>query len=353
MNIKVSVIVPVYNSEKYLQECLKYLLNQTLEEIEIICINDASTDNSVEILGSAVAQYPNKIKAVTLKENSGPGTARNLGISIAKGEYIGFVDSDDLVKPNMFEIMYKKAIEDKADVVDCGYYNEQMRRNAFTVSDDETGLFESEKRCRLAAKSGYIFSKIIKRTLIVKNEIYFRGKVIYEDIDFLFLVYMYAKNISNVKAILYFYRHNIASSSKKLNLNKVYKDLLGLITAVNERGKTSKRYKDMRIAVEYITVYYYILIIENFMLIGFREIKNVRKYLEEIASVIDKYKVSINYEKNELIKKEISEEQMKLYFISMSIEELIKLNRKFFDGEEENFVQKYRDEYAKKVLPNN
>lgn len=107
--IKVSVIVPVYNVEKYLRECLNSLVNQTLKEIEIICINDGSEDSSLEILN----EYASKDSRFVIinQENSGQSVARNKGLDVAKGEYIGFVDSDDWVDLNFFENLYSEAVK--------------------------------------------------------------------------------------------------------------------------------------------------------------------------------------------------------------------------------------------------
>ena len=116
---KVSVIVPVYNVEEYLERCLDSLVNQTLKDIEIIIVNDGSTDGSKEI----IQKYLNKYKNIVYleKENGGLSSARNYGIPYAKGEYIGFVDSDDYVEITMYENMYNKAIEEKSDMVECDF----------------------------------------------------------------------------------------------------------------------------------------------------------------------------------------------------------------------------------------
>lgn len=104
---KVSVIIPVYNTEKFLRKCLDSVCNQTLQDIEIICINDCSTDGSSEILRE-YAGKDNRIKLIELFENGGAAKARNIGIDIAHGEYIGFVDSDDFVDLDFYEKLYKK-----------------------------------------------------------------------------------------------------------------------------------------------------------------------------------------------------------------------------------------------------
>ena len=119
-DINVSVIVPVYNMENYLVECLDSLVNQTLENIEIVIVNDGSTDNSLSIINDYVYLYPDKVRAFSI-ENSGLGEARNYGISKAKGSYLGFVDSDDFVRNDMFEIMYRAATKNNADCILSDY----------------------------------------------------------------------------------------------------------------------------------------------------------------------------------------------------------------------------------------
>ena len=118
MGAKVSVIVPVYNAAKTLAPCLGNLVHQTLPGLELILVNDASTDGSDTILAACEQQFPENIILINLEENLGPGGARNVGLSYASGEYIGFVDSDDLADPTMFETLYAHAKEGNYDMVD-------------------------------------------------------------------------------------------------------------------------------------------------------------------------------------------------------------------------------------------
>ena len=117
---KVSVIVPVYNVEAYLRQCLESLINQTLQEIEFICINDGSNDSSLEIL----YEFKKKDKRIRVvdKKNTGYGDTVNIGINMAAGEYIGILESDDFATLNMYKILYEKAIEYDADLVKGNYY---------------------------------------------------------------------------------------------------------------------------------------------------------------------------------------------------------------------------------------
>ena len=128
---KISIIIPVYNVEKYLRECLDSVLNQTLEDIEVICVNDGSTDSSANIL----EEYRLKDKRLRVihKENSGYGHSMNVGFEATTGEYVGIVESDDFVKPTMFEELYNIANREHADVVKSDFYcymtvNNQTRK---------------------------------------------------------------------------------------------------------------------------------------------------------------------------------------------------------------------------------
>ena len=129
--VKVSIVVPVYNVEKYLRKCLNSLVGQTLKEIEIIVVNDGSTDGSQKIIDEFVDNYPGKIKCL-IKENGGLSDARNYGMPYCSGEYIGFVDSDDYVDTKMYELLYTNAKANRSDMVTCDYYmvygNNDLRR---------------------------------------------------------------------------------------------------------------------------------------------------------------------------------------------------------------------------------
>ena len=131
--VKVSVIVPIYNAEKYLVRCLDSIVNQTLTDIEIICIDDGSVDNSLKILNS-YAQKDSRFKII-IQNNSGQGVARNKGIAKANGEFIGFVDADDYAELNMFECLYNAAKKYNVDCVHANYNVFFTENNTFTESN--------------------------------------------------------------------------------------------------------------------------------------------------------------------------------------------------------------------------
>ncbi len=161
---KVSVIIPVYNTEKYLKKCLDSVLGQTLSDIEVICINDCSTDGSLGILQDYAAQ-DERIKIIDLAENKGAAAARNEGIDKAQGEYLGFVDSDDFVDLDFYEKLYNKATEEEADCAKGNYRNAQ-------TGDVDYSLNEMIRENKNNFAFAYC-SAIFKKQVVRENNIYF------------------------------------------------------------------------------------------------------------------------------------------------------------------------------------
>ena len=253
----VSIVIPVYNAEKYLIECLGNVVHQTLQDIEIILVNDASTDNSLAIMRECEKQFPDKVKVIDSPVNLGAGGARNLGIEAAKGEYIGFVDSDDRIDVTMYEKLYAKAKEANYDVVDCGYYKQSEDLAIIHVSDELTGTLTLEKRKQLIVSGGYIVSKIFRRDLFGDTNLRFRKNVILEDSDFLTYLYATANNIGNVKEVLYFYRDNQISSSNVKAMDKYYYNICEAMGAIHKKMLQTSNYEDIKEAVEYELVQMY------------------------------------------------------------------------------------------------
>jgi glycosyltransferase involved in cell wall biosynthesis len=171
--IKVSIIVPVYNVEQYLEQCLESLVNQTLKDIEIIVVNDGSPDNSQVIIDKYCKKHPKLIKSIT-KENGGLGSARNRGLEVAEGRYIAFVDSDDWVDLDYYEKMYNLAEKEKSDIVFCNMIDheseKQITRNCISFDNP----FEvSPSAC----------NKLFKRSIIKSNR-FFEVNKWYEDLNF-------------------------------------------------------------------------------------------------------------------------------------------------------------------------
>lgn len=248
---KVSIIVPIYNQESILSECLGNLVHQTLSDIEIILVNDASTDNSLGIMHSCQAQFPELIRIIDSKDNLGPGGARNLGIEAASGKYIGFVDSDDLALPTMYETLFSMGESTGYDVIDCGYYSQNKDLAILHTPDDCCGILDDSKRRELIAGGGYVFSKLYRKNLFADTNLRFRKNVILEDADFMSYLYATISSIGSIKEILYFYRDTPASASKILQTDKYYTNIYEAITHIYQKLHPLPNYEEIRPAVEY------------------------------------------------------------------------------------------------------
>lgn len=199
--VKVSIVVPIYNTEKYLKNCIESLLGQTLKDIEIILINDGSPGNASEIVKS----YNDKRIVYIEKENEGIGATRNLGIEKASGEYLMFIDSDDYIAPDCAEKMYNRAKEDDLDLVISDYYED---RNG-VIKEIKYDTFED---CSLEDHSGLInhinlgpCNKIYKKTIFDDESIRFEEKLKYEDVPFVLKAMVKAKRIGKIDECLSYY----------------------------------------------------------------------------------------------------------------------------------------------------
>lgn len=214
----VSVIVPVYNMELYLAECLESLVHQTLKDIEIIIVNDGSTDKSHRIIADYVYHYPDIIRAFTI-ENRGLGEARNYGITKAKGKYLGFVDSDDVVRLDMYETLYKAAATNNSDCVICDYIATWENGKQEYVSSIPVQNPDRFDFLKYSARYGCVnaWSKLFDRVLFDKIQ-YSKG--FYEDLSTTPVLLSYANKIAYVKEGLYFYRQRSGSITSIKNNDK-------------------------------------------------------------------------------------------------------------------------------------
>lgn len=199
--VKVSIIVPVYNTAKYLSMCIESLINQTLKDIEIILINDGSTDESESI----IKKYKDKRIKYIFKKNEGIGKTRNLGIEKTNGEYLAFIDSDDYIEPNFCEVMYNKAIKDECDIVICDYYkdiNERLEEVKF-ASFKDTNLKENPEIINLINLGPC--NKIYKKDLFKNQKNRFVENLKYEDAPFVCRLLLSAKKIGKIDECLAHY----------------------------------------------------------------------------------------------------------------------------------------------------
>ncbi len=249
--IKVSVIVPCYNTEKYLSKCLDSLVNQTLKEIEIVCVNDGSTDNTLSILRDYESKYKDKIVIID-KPNEGTWDTRWAGIKKARGEYIGFIDSDDYVSPNFASKLYNAARKTNADLVVCGYdridldtqklYSREMCRDSrsnFNINENPGNLLEL---------NGAQWNKLFKASILKKSHSDLKTKpLILEDIMFNQLYYLNAQKIVFIpdSLINYMVRENSVINTTDLSrLDAVYKSMIEVRNYYKKERKDLLDYVD-------------------------------------------------------------------------------------------------------------
>lgn len=214
---KISIIIPCYNVENYIGRCLDSLLAQTIgrEHIELICVNDASADDTLSILLHYEKLYPDVIIVIRFDENRGQGAARNAALSYASGAYIGYVDADDFVKPDMLEKLYDALVDYDCDFVECRWEtidDAGMRQGWGKVGKPglmDLNIYENRvEYIKVSLGMTAVWNKLYKKSFIIDNEIFFPEGLRYEDFFFCFLVYLYAGKYFRVDEALYYYYVN-------------------------------------------------------------------------------------------------------------------------------------------------
>ena len=236
--MKITLIVPVYNVEKYVKQCIESLCNQTIKDIEIIVIDDGSTDNSINKVKEI---KDNRIKIIS-KENGGLSSARNVGIKHANGKYIAFIDSDDFIGiDTAYEDMYNIALREKSDIV-AGNAIWYWSNEENYIQDRDMRLFNhspmvAEEFFLASLKSNRIYAPVwlnfYKKDFIIKNDLYFREGIYHEDEEFIPRVLLKANKISIYNRDFYIYRQRRGSITNEFN-KKRYSDLLSICLSVEK-----------------------------------------------------------------------------------------------------------------------
>jgi len=262
---KVSIILPVYKVEQYLTECLNSLVNQTLSDIEIIAINDGSPDNSIHILNEYQAQYPEIIRVYST-ENRGVSHARNYGLSLAHGEYVMFVDSDDYVEPIMCETLYKKAVADNNDMVLCSRYDistnqgELKRKLVSTLPLCQN--FNLNECCfEILNITPFPWDKLFKRS-VLQNHLFEEG-LRFEDLLWVHTLTPTLKSIGSVDIPLYNYRKSNTGGF----LNSFTEATLDIVTVFErliETYKTMGIYSLFHDEIEFLCIRHFFYRYKNF-----------------------------------------------------------------------------------------
>ena len=244
---KISLIIPVYNSELYLKKALDSVLNQTYKDFEIVAINDGSTDSSLNIL----EEYKSKFNKITIinQSNKGIGISRNVGIKAAKGEYISFLDSDDFISKDYLETLYKLISENDADISCCNFnfYSDHGVNFSMPFSC-KPGVYSSEealKKLILDVNIHYFsWGKLYKRSLFINNDINFYD-MYFEDVATCPKIFYFAKRIAITNKSMYYYRRHRSSILSTLNSTQI-NDLIisvGILRSFLESKKVYNKYK--------------------------------------------------------------------------------------------------------------
>ena len=256
-DIKVSVIIPVYNVEKYLEKCLETVANQTLRDIEIICVDDGSTDKSFEIV-KAFADKDSRFVAVQ-QENGGAGAARNNGLRRAKGKYLSFLDSDDFFDENMLMEAYNCAEKNKADFVvfSSDQYHEESNEYKtvnWTLRYAEIPPYQPFGRRQMTDNIfkvfvGWAWDKLYNREFVVENNLWFQEQRTSNDMLFVFSAIAIAKKIACVEKgkILVHQRRNLKdslSNTREKSWDCFYKALSALRDRLKDEGIYEEVEKD-------------------------------------------------------------------------------------------------------------
>lgn len=285
---KVSVVIPAYNSHDTLARCLGSLVNQTLQDIEVVVVNDASTDDTLDICMRCKAAFPDKVVVVDSKENLGCGGARSLGLDAATGEFIGMADADDYVAPTMYEKLYNRAIETGADMVDSGFYAEATDQALLKTGDDLTGELDDEKRSKLIVSGGYLVSRIFRRELFENPPLRMqKNMAALEDLEVFIYLLLKGKKLETVKEIFYNYCDTAGSNTKMMDMDRYYDAVYRAMKGTYEKCHELPTYEGCKAACEFMLVNVYSYAVNRCLYNQIASLgadkKNVKKYFDRVS----------------------------------------------------------------------
>lgn len=228
-DIKISVVMPIYNAEKYLGRAIRDVLNQTLSDIELICVDDGSTDNSTDIINSFVKK-DSRVSSIR-QSNAGPSVARNKGFVLAQGKYVIFLDADDMYEPTLLESLYNMAQKDNLDVAVTRFdiYNESSKAYVKQADEPHASIFAPGKVTSkneypdfiFASTTGYVWNKLIRTSFIRDKKIAFDNDLyVFEDVHFVCSVMALAERVERIDDILI--HHRVYSEQSRATLFRKY-----------------------------------------------------------------------------------------------------------------------------------
>ena len=273
---KISIIIPVYNVQAYLKECLDSVINQTIkDDLEIIVVNDGSTDNSQKIIDEYVEKYPKLVKSF-IKENHGQGSARNYGVKKASGEYIGFVDADDYIEKDMYEILYKEAKKKELDIVVCDMvwaYEDGKKEYRETLP---RFLKDFNYKTYILSNPGPV-NKIYKREIWEEKEVFFPEDIIYEDFAIIPAMPKYTKKIGYINKQFYYYRQRANSSTLKIEYSEKFLDIIKACNYLYKKLKDTEYMQEL----EYLYIFQ-LIYFSSFNFLKYKRYEDIEKCVKEV-----------------------------------------------------------------------
>lgn len=284
----ISIIVPCYNVEQYIDDCLNTLVHQTIgvKNLEIILVNDASTDHTLDKLYGWEKQYPEQILVVTYERNIRQGGARNIGLQYATSEYIGFVDADDWIELDMYEILYLKMKMQDYDMVRCKFIREMEPSHRPIDHNYQTHSLGNN------GELGSICTGLYKRVIIIENELWFPEEITYEDNYWSSVLKLYVKDLYIIDKILYHYRINPNSTVTTGN-SLHHLDRMEIEVAILEAYIQRGAFEDFHDQLEYEFILRYYL---NTLYIIFTRFDYIPDIFEQMKNTVLHY--FPDYEKN-------------------------------------------------------
>ena len=293
----ISIIVPIYNAEKYLKKCIDSLVNQTKKELEFILINDGSTDSSEDIIKS----YKDKRIKYFKNKNQGIGKTRNFGIDKATGKYLMFLDSDDYLDINACEKLYNKAIKEKSDLVVFDFYRVEETLKEVTINNFKSSSLKENPNLLLDINLGPC-NKLIKRELIDKSNTRFNEELKYEDTPFVTEIIKNANKISKLNEYLHYYV--IHSNSETTVRDERVFDIIKIIDIIRNQYKNEKYMEDVvnKLTVRTFTNYTIQQRVQKDLKVGMKFIDEAFSYMKKN---IPNYKNNKYYETRGILRRTI------------------------------------------------
>lgn len=325
-NIKISVIIPIYNAEKYLEKCIESIIKQSLEEIEIICVNDGSKDNSLKIINNLKSKDDRII--VINKKNGGSSSARNVALKIARGEYCLNIDSDDWIEQGYLEETYSKAKENNLDILVTDLifdyqnnYQKNYIKKDLQISDQK--ILTGKEYIKIFFKRnryGYSCNKLIKKELYTKNKFWYDEEIfLLEDLEILMMLSYFAKKVGKLNKAYYHYIQGENNGSYKIKIARLY----DILICMNKLIDFFSYYNENEI-VNLIKQDKYLHLLS-------RIVENSYLEKEEYKKFILKFVEEIKKEKKVKFEKEVLKNKYKLFLVTiLKIIRIINKNLAFF-----------------------